>query len=571
MSRDNESIGFGRVRPQARLIRRTQTFIRRRPTSVQQSSEGTGINPTSSHTSKDLNRESLYCCISRDGSIAVQAFEDGKIGVWNTLKNEHREFSSNVSSRPVRQVSISQSGEVACAAYFDGKVIVFSTETFEELDVITKPAFQQSWGCAISADGNVIFAGFSFDERHAELIRYERRSKEFLTLWKGIYKVYDIFCSHDGKRVMFLRQNDVVVVLDVRKDKDKQKVSYSFEYMKGNYDAAMDAKGESVIISEFRTVMVHRLEKGGKVKSFSAENLIIQWNSARKCDISADGSRFIEMKKRNIIVRDTRDGTRLQTLSHGERLSTCRISPDGLVVIAVDLNAKLVLWKLSDLPACETEFLKESEVSFASDTESLGEESIIEIDDSNDEEKEGSTVDPASVFGQAVEHFEESVDGDHEINTNQAEVQLEKFIRSQSYKKAVPDDIEKVLRKEVKKVTRDSSTVDKELYGSIAESVIEQLDSVEVPTEWVKRFESEAGANNKLSLHQSVTAVIDMWDSEEDKSKTRYSSRPTRLEIRRILIEFNVSNDLIISKEEFLNALKYVLTPSTGDGDSLWK
>lgn len=579
MSRDNESIGGSRIRPQARLIRRTQTFVRRRPTSVPDRAEVSGINPTSSNSSKLADRESLYCCLSRDGSVAIQSFEDGKIGVWNTSRNNFREFSSNVSSKPVRQVSISQSGEVACATFFDGKVLVFSTETLEELDVITMPKYQQAWGCAISADGNLVFAGFTYEEKKGELILFDRRTKEMSTLWEGNYKIYDIYCSHDGKRVMFLRQKDVIVVLDIVKSKELQPVSYSFEYMKGNYDAAMDAKGNSLVISEFKTVMIHKLLNGGKVTSYSADNLIIQWNTSRKCDISADGTRFIEMKKRNIIVRDASDGKRLSTLSHSERLSTCRISADGKFVIAVDLNAKLISWTLDTLSTCDIEFLLNSKSSFESDTattqeetahqESEPAESIIEIEDEDDIKSE-DTVDPTTVFGQAVEHFEESVDGENPIATKEAEAKLEKFIKSQSYKKKVPENIEKVVNEEVKKVTRQTNEVDKELYGTIAQSVLDKLDSIDVPKEWIKRFDSEAGANNKLSLHQSVSALIEMWQAEEDKSKTRYSTQPSRLEIRRILIEFNVSNDLIISKEEFLNSLKYIMTPSSGEGRNVW-
>ena len=546
----------------SRFIRTTQTFYRKRPAAEPKEPESVGKHPDIILRHGEQYRESMSTCISKDGSVVVQGFEDGKLGVWDINNKKFTATEQKYSSRPVRQVCLSVDGRIAAAIFLDGNIVAFSTETMREISSLKFPRFVQGWGIAITADGNVLYASLAQDADFGKILRYDLTTMESMTVWSGHYKAFEVYCSYDGSRVMFFRQNNIINVVDVVENIEKMPIQYSFEYMKGNYDAAMDARGKTLAISDFKTVIVHKLLEGSNHSSISAENYIVQWNFSRKCDISADGSRFIEMKRRGILVRDAVDGKILRTLTCQERLVTCRISADGTVVIGIDFHANLIIWKTDNLPKCDISFLEKNSVSFAEMPDRETEKSVYELELPQKEANVVEDLDPTTPYGTAVEHFENTVDEkDEEISIDVAKEKIETLVRSKSSRKNIPDDLESVVSDAVSEVVGGKETVAKEEYGSIAETVTNKLEDVEVPAEWESTFESYAGKDNILSLYQAVTVLLEVWESTTDKSKTRYPTKPGRLEMRKILIKFDSDNDLLIGKDEFLNTLRYMLEP----------
>lgn len=547
----------------ARFIRTNQSFYKKRPTNEPKESTGVGKVPSSILKHEEQHNESMCICVSGLSEIVVQGFEDGKLGVWNMATKEFTRVPTVYSTRPVRQVCVSHDGSTAAAIFLDGTFVVFSTKNLDKISVMKLDGFVQGWGITISSDGSVVYASLAQDRDLGKIIRLDVETKEMITIWIGHTKIFELQCSHDGSRLMFFRQNNVVNVIDIVEGLKQMPILYSFEYMKGNYDAAMDAKGETLTISEFKTVLVHKLMDKGKHESVSAENYNVQWNTTRKVDITADGSRFTEMKRRGVIVRDTSDGKVLLALQCTEKLISSIISADGKTVIGSDYYGNLIVWSLEELSDCDTSFLNSSTTVFAKEQEIEDVNSVFELEEAEEENNEAEdSIDPTSTYGKAVENFESTVvEEEKEIPVDEAKEKLETLVKSTSSMKNIPDDLESVVSDAVSEVVGAKETVDKGEYGAIAETVTSKLEDVEVPAEWERHFDNYAGRDNILSLHQAVTVLIEVWEKTSDTSKTRYPTKPKRLELRKVLITFDADNDLLIGKDEFLNTLRYVLEP----------
>lgn len=562
---------------------RNNTFIHRRTTKrpikpeiPQKTSSSVLSNTIGLH-------ESLFCSISADGSVFVQAFEEGGIAIWRNDENgKYKEISKKWNDRPVRQVSLSADGNVAAASIRNGTICVVDTQTLDERFLLSQKSFEQAWGVALSADGTVLFASFAQEADLGRIVRFNLQNGEQTILWQGYFKVFDVFCTHDASRVMFFRQGGVVKILDALQKVRPHRIIYSFEYMKGSYHAAIDAFARSIAIVEFRSVVLHELMENGEHKSVFAKNVSVEWNSLRKCDITADGSRYIEMKKRSIVVRNSKDGSTIISLAHLSKLNSCCISANGAVVGAIDIDGKFITWHLDGFPLCDIEMLKHSEALLEdSNSETTLQNSISEanleppapevvpieesiepgIDTEDQSEGNDNTFEVESTYGRAIEQFEEILADDSPIPIESATKNMVSLIRSSSSRKTVPEDIESVISDALGNAAEGKDLVEKTEYASVAEAIDDQLEDVKIPAEWEAKFHDSAGSTSVLSLHQAVSALLEIWDSVQNESETRFIKKPSRLEMRKLCIKFDLDSDLLINKDEFLNTLKYILKP----------
>lgn len=314
-------------------VNRQSTLFRRRSSS----STAPLISRASPSVYACPARDVRACCVSHNGSVALTAF-DSKVGVWNTLTGARTDYRAH--AKVVSQVAVAGDGSVGASASVDGSVRVFETDTLKEVAQIRLSGFPWAHGVALSADGQTVFASFISPRSEIGCIvryRWNGRNEKPVKLWTGHARVFAVYCSHDGSRILFTRGGGLVQVMDVA----KAAILCSFEYMFGEFDIAFDAGGRHIVIAD-RHFAIHSVEDGNHSKLIIPH--YVRRVSRPRCDITGNGWYVLDMQKKGIVVRNALTGSDMITLAHSEKLKLCRISADGARVVAVTGTGSLVVW-----------------------------------------------------------------------------------------------------------------------------------------------------------------------------------------------------------------------------------
>lgn len=290
--------------------------------------------------------ECRTCALSHDGTVALIGHADGRVTVYQTLEGTQSEFTQHARDKAVRQVALSADGRIGASAGIDGTVRIFDTSTCVQTSMLRQTGFQWATGAALSADGCALIASFTpRKSEHGRIVRFDWREEAISILWQGYRRAFEVRCSRDASSVAFIRQGGSIVALDAEPGTAPVQ-RCTFDYMKGDFDFAIDSAGARVLIAD-RTLQLHTLHGAARVvDSFGG----YRPSSVRRCSICADGSRIIDVGKRVVTVRDVASGKVELRLVHRSKLTSCAISADGMTIVATDCYGSLVVWRPFELP-----------------------------------------------------------------------------------------------------------------------------------------------------------------------------------------------------------------------------
>lgn len=316
--------------------------------SIRRSALGRNCNVPSTHPTAVYRKggETNDCVLCHDGSVALLAHTDGRVGVIHCADGARGDFTQHTSGKAVRQVAVSADGLVGASAALDGTVRVFQTDTLIQVALLRQTGYPWANGVALSADGSVLIASFTpKDSDRGKIVRFDWAQRTVTVLWLGFHRVFEVSVNHDATKVLFIRQGGVVSLLDATPDATPRVVS-TFNYMKGDLDVAMDASAERILIIDKQLRLHSHRNNGQLIENF------IDYKPAplRKIDITADGARSVELCKRCVLVRNLGTGSVILALTHKYRLAQCAIAADGTTIIASDIYGALVMWRPDYLP-----------------------------------------------------------------------------------------------------------------------------------------------------------------------------------------------------------------------------
>ncbi len=319
---------------------------------MRRSALGRGSNvPTTDPTAVYTNGagETSDCVLSHDGSVALLAYTDGRVGVVHAADGARGDFTQHASGKAVRQVALSADGRVGASAALDGTVRVFETDTLIQVSLLRQTGYPWANGVALSADGSVLIASFTpRDSDRGKIVRFDWAQRTVTVLWHGFNRVFEVSVNHDASKVLFIRQGGVVSLLDATPG-TKPRIVANYDHMKGDLDVAMDTAAERILIVDKQLQLHGRRNNGVMLDNY----VDFKPAAVRKIDITADGSRAIEIGKRCVLVRNLSTGAVVLALVHKFRLANCAISADGGTIIAGDVYGSLVLWRPDYLPKTE--------------------------------------------------------------------------------------------------------------------------------------------------------------------------------------------------------------------------
>jgi len=201
----------------------------------------------------------------------------------------------------------------------------------------------------MSGDGRVIIGAFSsksYRDR-GKLIRYDWMDDRVTDLWAGFSKIFGVVSDIRAEKIAFIRQGGEITLLHAVPGTDVAPAQIgSFSYMKADFDMAIDAIGSHLLIADNELLFQKvRSNVAAEINDYKPQNTV------RRVDITADGSRCVEISKKCITVRSLHTEKIIAYLHHKSR-SRCivqiavSISPDGSTILAAGAQGQLLLWKL---------------------------------------------------------------------------------------------------------------------------------------------------------------------------------------------------------------------------------
>lgn len=321
--------------------RRMSFFNRRKRISNSSSDEKSkNVNTIIRKIPNSAKRGPRSIACSHDAAVIITGYQCGQ--VWIYLRNQHYHPIRIGATKEITQVACSADGSVVAYASKDGLVRAFEASTQRPLAHLKKPGFEHARGVALSADGLILVASFSAkNDDRGMIVRHHIRLDITREISKKHSKMFEVYCSSDATRILFVLNYGEAVVLHAPLSVAAEELC-TLRYMRGDFDVAISGKGDRVVImdNDFNVLTVqHNDLHRFRFSNFTAPSL-------RRCDIDGEGSRVIEMRKNYILVRRANFEQIITELEHKTELRTCCISGDGSQVVALDKNGTLILWEL---------------------------------------------------------------------------------------------------------------------------------------------------------------------------------------------------------------------------------
>ncbi len=336
---ENTSDAFMSSSPQ---VQRLSFFNRRRRSSRSSREEPARRIKTVTRTAPKLVKGTSRCiACSENAAVIIAGYQCGQ--VWLYLESQSYHPIQLGAAKEITQVACSADGSVVAYASKTGSIRVFETSTKRPLTDFKMKGFEYARGVALSADGSQILASFAAKNGdRGKVVRYYLQTGLVQDIWLGHSKAYEVFCSYDSTRVLLLLQYGNVMLMDTTLAPEAQQLC-SFSYMKGGFCSAMNARGDRIVIMS-AYLYVHSIHPNDcqhtRVDDFTPQSL-------RRCDIDAEGSRIIEMRKDSILIRNPTYGSIIGELQHSDELKACAISGNGSRVVALDKHGAMILWEAS--------------------------------------------------------------------------------------------------------------------------------------------------------------------------------------------------------------------------------
>lgn len=308
-------------------------------------------------TLKGHAKRTRYCAITPDGTVALSSSSDKTARVWDLA-----DLAGDATTGPVLnghcgtvwQCALSADGAIAATASQDGSARVWDAATGEQLYVLRRDSMRNAYGCALSADGNLLVATFySTDQNAGQLLVCNWRQDQTVTEINRSYALFSTAVSQDADTIAFVlgkpgSDNLGVEVVD-RSGRVLRAISCS-----GSSSVAMAYAGSAttnryVTIANGMHLRVY--EVLGNEEPFEMEGY--QCGAYRYCALTPSGSHVVATTAdHSYCVWDRSTGAIVATL-RGPPVPTrgCAISADGVRIVTCSEDNSVRVWLAPTTPS----------------------------------------------------------------------------------------------------------------------------------------------------------------------------------------------------------------------------